>query len=287
MRFRKGDDEIKQRYSFNLLKLVSRMSSAEADLDISEELMLQIPMPSVKQLLESELFVGFSLDKEYVGGMAAPFSKYNFPVRLGAEVCLQEDEKKVPVLKLEESACNIESCKFKALIGCHPFPVFVQMVSGLNTEKGLIDCVPYAEKGVIFPPKFERADPSKSVAPSVVPAPSYVPSTQSVGNLSDSLQSLQLSSDDTTALPEGWMCLFDISSNRFYYQNNITKQTQWEHPKAAKSIPQSGAAGSIWPAHIQMLHTPEGRVFFTNHQTKSTSWQAPPEVVAYHYSSHL
>eukprot|EP00903_Cladosiphon_okamuranus_P005757 g5709.t2 len=75
------------------------------------------------------------------------------------------------------------------------------------------------------------------------------------------------------ALPEGWMEL-KTPEGKLYYQNSITKTTQWARP----SLPKAGASqhNAAAEAGWEKVMTEDGRPYYQNTITKKTSW-LPPE----------
>eukprot|EP01084_Bolivina_argentea_P001251 2303_1 len=64
-------------------------------------------------------------------------------------------------------------------------------------------------------------------------------------------------------LPSGWVKKFHVDG-RIYYQNNITKQTQWNKP-TVEQLPYG------W---IMRVHH-DGREYYKNTITKTTQWNKP------------
>ncbi|XP_065565345.1 E3 ubiquitin-protein ligase NEDD4-like [Artemia franciscana] len=87
---------------------------------------------------------------------------------------------------------------------------------------------------------------------------------------------------DEPILPEGWEERLD-SSNRAYYINHNTKETQWKHPitgkvstkpKGAESEPKNSETNNL-PSGWSIQYTADGKVFYVNHVQKQTQWNHP------------
>eukprot|EP00752_Nemacystus_decipiens_P003934 g3602.t1 len=94
---------------------------------------------------------------------------------------------------------------------------------------------------------------------------------------------------DVNALPEGWMEL-KTPEGKVYYQNSISKTTQWARPAPPKadttatqlntanhnSTRSAPAGGGAVEAGWEKVMTGDGRPYYQNTLTKKTSW-LPPE----------
>jgi len=76
-------------------------------------------------------------------------------------------------------------------------------------------------------------------------------------------------------LPPGWEQLIDPRTGRTYYQNHITRSTQWEPPVAPPVAPVSAAATSLPPGWSENIDAKTGRKYYSNHITKTTQWERP------------
>ena len=67
---------------------------------------------------------------------------------------------------------------------------------------------------------------------------------------------------DNMALPEFWIKLWSYDDGKWYYQNEITKHTQWEHPIKANNG---------W----RKCKTKDDKIYYQNEITKVTQWIKP------------
>jgi hypothetical protein len=88
-------------------------------------------------------------------------------------------------------------------------------------------------------------------------------------------------------LPQGWESAFDPSTQRTYYKNTVTRQTQWHKPtlpvvRAAPApvqhrVVQPQVQAQALPRGWQQAADPRtGRIFYKNNITRQTSWNRPP-----------
>ena len=74
-------------------------------------------------------------------------------------------------------------------------------------------------------------------------------------------------------LPDGWVkCV--TSDGRTYYQNNTTKETQWERPVVIISTPPPTYSNELPPGWIE-LRTDDGKVYYQHNASKTTQWERP------------
>jgi hypothetical protein len=59
---------------------------------------------------------------------------------------------------------------------------------------------------------------------------------------------------EQTQLPPGWQAVQDPQSGRTYYQNTVTKTTQWEIPGAAGPSPDTQLSGRRSQAELAAIH---------------------------------
>eukprot|EP01083_Nonionella_stella_P256887 879898_1 len=124
-----------------------------------------------------------------------------------------------------------------------------------------------------------------------------LPSRTSV-DASNNTQSNDLSAqlNEEDALPSGWIQLH-TKDNRIYYQNNVTKETQWTMPShsqvtvtskeatsttnvvmtAVKSTTPDAIDSDVVPKDWAEMHTSDGRVYYQNNATKQTQWEKPSD----------
>jgi len=76
--------------------------------------------------------------------------------------------------------------------------------------------------------------------------------------------------DPLGPLPQGWEKRTD-KSGRIYYVNHISRETQWEDPRASGQ----GANQNPLPANWEMRYTPDGIPYFVDHNTRTTSFNDP------------
>jgi len=63
-------------------------------------------------------------------------------------------------------------------------------------------------------------------------------------------------------LPPGWEARQDQASGRWFYQNNMSMHTQWEHPNTL-------------PPFWAERHDAEGKIYYQNETTHTTQWEHP------------
>jgi len=97
--------------------------------------------------------------------------------------------------------------------------------------------------------------------PAAQPQPQPQPQTQP-----EVQETVTLSTSNNNQLPSGWEELY-TADGKVYYQNNITKQTQWERP----IIPNSDQLPPNWVE----VYTPDGKVYYQNNTTQTTQWERP------------
>lgn len=82
------------------------------------------------------------------------------------------------------------------------------------------------------------------------------------------------------ALPEGWIEQFDLSTNKKYYANTTTGETQWTPPTptvsapAAAPSPVSSSAG-LPEGWMEQSDPSTGRKYYCNTKTGQTQWEMP------------
>eukprot|EP01083_Nonionella_stella_P087953 244886_1 len=161
----------------------------------------------------------------------------------------------------------------------------------------------------------QSANKLNEKAADAMPLQSTVQSTQEVNTstMATHVESKEdaISSSAPIVLPPDWIEMH-TSDGRVYYQNNITKQTQWDKPtapqsanklneKAADAMPLqstvqstqevntstmathveskedaiSSSAPIVLPPDWIEMHTSDGRVYYQNNITKQTQWDKP------------
>ena len=76
--------------------------------------------------------------------------------------------------------------------------------------------------------------------------------------------------DPLGALPQGWEKRTD-KSGRVYYVNHISRETQWEDPRASEQVSNQNPLPSNW----EMRYTSDGIPYFVDHNTRTTSFNDP------------
>jgi len=77
-------------------------------------------------------------------------------------------------------------------------------------------------------------------------------------------------------LPPGWEQLLDPRTGRTYYQNHITRTTQWEPPvPLPAAVPVNPASSPLPPGWTENIDPKTGRKYYSNHITKTTQWERP------------
>lgn len=76
--------------------------------------------------------------------------------------------------------------------------------------------------------------------------------------------------DPLGPLPNGWEKRTD-KSGRVYYVNHISRQTQWEDPRASGQ----GANQNPLPHNWEMRYTSDGIPYFVDHNTRTTTFNDP------------
>ncbi|CBJ27893.1 ubiquitin-protein ligase [Ectocarpus siliculosus] len=95
----------------------------------------------------------------------------------------------------------------------------------------------------------------------------------------------ELEKPEVDSLPEGWIEL-KSATGKTYYQNSISKTTQWNRPEPTKAVAALKTAtynstsspaveGAAAEAGWEKVMTADGRPYFQNTITKTTSWQLP------------
>ncbi|CAN0139370.1 unnamed protein product, partial [Ectocarpus sp. 4 AP-2014] len=99
----------------------------------------------------------------------------------------------------------------------------------------------------------------------------------------------ELGEPEVDSLPEGWIEL-KTAEGKTYYQNSISKTTQWNRPEPTKAVAALKTAtynstsspavgGAAAETGWEKVITADGRPYFQNTITKTTSWQQPEDWV--------
>ena len=79
----------------------------------------------------------------------------------------------------------------------------------------------------------------------------------------------QQQESNVTPLPSGWKkCM--TNDGRVYYQNSVTKKTQWVRPVEEVKVNPGGL-----PSGWKECKTNDGKIYYQNYITKKTQWERP------------
>eukprot|EP01083_Nonionella_stella_P282652 961806_1 len=96
------------------------------------------------------------------------------------------------------------------------------------------------DKPIAAPPTSVERPPGTAIASDIVPHKSIYPVLPNrASNPQSNESSAQLNEEDP--LPSGWVKLF-TKDNRVYYQNNVTKETQWTMPSTMTESKDNGTS---------------------------------------------
>ena len=71
-----------------------------------------------------------------------------------------------------------------------------------------------------------------------------------------------------TQLPQGWKVFFDKQSQKHYYFNTVTNETQWEKPKLLETT-------KLPPNWVEKVSNSTGLVYYYNKKTGISTWEFP------------
>ena len=87
----------------------------------------------------------------------------------------------------------------------------------------------------------------------------------------------QINTNESNDLPPGWIEL-STPDGKTYYQNNITRTTQWEKPmiqqQSQQSPPQSSPPQPLPHGWVKCI-TDNGQIYYQNNITQVTQWNRP------------
>ena len=110
-------------------------------------------------------------------------------------------------------------------------------------------------------------DPAQNEPPTKpsMNAPRPIPHPMMHGqSIDEKVQQPMADNEIEEVLPDGWSKVL-TSDGKPYYQNSITKKTQWIKPSTDNLLP------SGWTS----VCTPDGKIYYQNYITKATQWERP------------
>eukprot|EP01084_Bolivina_argentea_P034555 63987_1 len=86
--------------------------------------------------------------------------------------------------------------------------------------------------------------------------------------------------DNNESLPDGWSQAY-TDDGRVYYQNDVTKQTQWEPPPKQEEANKMNLNDVALPYGWSKAVNDDGKIYYQNDVTKQTQWEIPTQPTPY------